>query len=149
MSDTHHVVVAQCTDSKRDKSSPAGEMYDESRYFRKQRAYARTADQWFIQSAKHGLLHPETVIEDYDKRPKDIDDVDAWAESIADDIEERVPADAEIELLGGMAYTDPLTPALEVRGFEVHEPLRGQGIGTRQSTLDDMKTEVSHASLLG
>jgi hypothetical protein len=136
---TERVVLAQCTNQKRDGCHPARELYDESTYFRKQRAYAEAAaDEWFIQSAEYGLVHPDEEIESYDTHAKDIDDAEAWAESIADDIEARVPNDATVEILGGRRYADPLTPELERRGFDVVEPLRGHGIGVRMSKLGDM-----------
>lgn len=134
---TPHVVVVQCTDSKRDEPAQAGDIYDRSPYFRKQRRYAeRFGDFWFIQSAKHGLLEPGEVIEPYNKRPKHIDDVQAWAADIANDLAEYVPPASTIDLLGGRAYTNPLTPELEARGFDVCEPLRGMKFGRRMSKLD-------------
>jgi hypothetical protein len=144
------VVLVQCTNSKREHPDGcrAADLYYPSQYYRAQRAYAESAgDEWFIQSAKHGLLDPEDHVEPYDKRPKDIDDVDVWAVGIADDLEERVAPPAEIELLGGKAYTDPLVPQLEARGYDAIEPLRGLGIGERKAKLKEMEAEVSHAGL--
>jgi hypothetical protein len=134
------VVLVQCTSAKRDEEAAARVLYDESSYFRKQRTYAQTADRWFIQSAEHGLVDPDTRLEPYDTRPSDRDDVDAWAEGIAADLVDAVGTNAVVEVLGGKAYADPLTPALEARGVDVLEPLRGQRIGKRQSTLDTMAT---------
>jgi hypothetical protein len=132
------IVLVQCTNSKRDGTHPARDLYDESDYFVKQRAYARQAEGWFIQSAEYGLLAPGDEIESYDAHANDLDDPEAWGEEIAADLAARVPTDATVEILGGAAYADPLTPALEKRGFEVKEPLRGQGIGTRKRSLMDM-----------
>lgn len=130
------VVLVQCTDAKRDGRAPARDIYDESDYFRKQRAYAEAVgDRWFIQSAEYGLVDPETVIESYDKHAKDVDVPEEWATRIALDLAERVERPATVELLGGQHYTDPLTPELEILGFEVHEPLRGQQIGERKQSL--------------
>jgi hypothetical protein len=136
---THRVVIAQCTNSKRDGEHPARLLYDESGYFMKQRHYAEAAaDQWFIQSAEYGLVHPDEEIPNYDTHASDLEDPDAWAEEIAADLDAAVPDDAVVEVLGGKAYADPLTPALEAKGYEVHEPLRGQRIGTRKQTLGRM-----------
>ena len=133
------VVIAQCTDSKRDGEHAARDLYDESDYFRKQRDYAEAVgDEWYIQSALYGLLHPDDVVDSYDRHAKDIDDADAWAAEIADDLEAAVPGNAVVEVLGGKRYADPLTPELEERGFEVHEPLRGQRIGKRRQSLAKM-----------
>lgn len=136
---TYRIVLVQCTNAKRDEPAPARNLYDESNYFVKQREYAEAvADYWFIQSAKHGLLEPDQLVEPYDKHAKDLDDPDKWGEEIASTIEEKF-GEAVVEILGGKRYADPLTPALERRGFDVIEPLRGQGIGTRMSSLKDMR----------
>jgi hypothetical protein len=71
------IVVAQCTNDKRDGYHRAEDLYFESTYFRKQRAYAQTADSWFIQSAKYGLLQPDRKIHSYDRHAKDIDNTEA------------------------------------------------------------------------
>lgn len=137
--DVDRVVIAQCTGSKRDGEHAARHLYDESDYFRKQRAYAEAvADEWFIQSALYGLLRPDEVVESYDRHAKDVDDAEAWATEIADHLAAAVPSDAVVEVLGGKRYADPLTPELEARGFEVHEPLRGQRIGKRRQSLETM-----------
>lgn len=130
------VVLVQCTSAKRDDRAQAGNIYDESDYFVKQRAYAKAhGDEWFVQSAEHGLLQPTTRIDPYDTRPSDLSDVDQWGENIADDLVRRVPDVEIVEVLGGKKYADPLTPALERRGLEVLEPLRGQRIGERKRSL--------------
>jgi len=130
------VVIAQCTDAKREDGCVARRLYDGSDYFRKQRDYAEAvADKWFIQSAKFGLLRPDEYANPYDKHAKDIEDPDAWAEEIVADLVEEVPPEATVEVLGGAAYADPLTPELEAWGYEVHEPLRGLQIGKRKAEL--------------
>lgn len=130
------VVIAQCTNAKREDGDVARRLYDDSDYFRKQRDYADVvADEWFIQSAKFGLLRPDEYANPYDKHAKELDDPDAWAEEIADGLEAEVPPEATVDVLGGAAYADPLTPELETRGYDVHEPLRGLGIGERKAEL--------------
>lgn len=136
------IVLVQCTDTKRDEPTEAQDLYDPSRYFRRQRAYARfKGDVWYIQSAEHGLLHPDQVIPDYNTRPRDLEDPTQWAEDIAKALAAlHSPPDTVVEVLGGKAYADPLTPALEQRGFDVLEPLRGLKIGERESQLEAMAT---------
>lgn len=129
------VVLVQCTNAKRDGTHEARKLYDESDYFRKQRAYARRADQWFIQSAEYGLLHPGDLVKSYDTHADDLDDPESWAEGIAAHLASYVPDGAVIEILGGRAYADPLVPELECRGYEVLEPVRGKQIGERKAWL--------------
>lgn len=138
-SGSERMVLAQCAKEKRDEISVAANLYDESNYFRAQRAYARTADKWAIQSAKHQLLWPQEEVRPYDTTPSDIDDVNYWAYAIADEIECAISTDWVVEILGGKKYADPLTPELESRGFEVHEPLRGLGIGERIARLNELR----------
>ncbi|MDR7079736.1 hypothetical protein J2Y03_004794 [Neobacillus niacini] len=47
---------------------PAGEMYQESQLFKKATQYINQLvyDDWFIISAKYGLLSKDTIIEPYD-----------------------------------------------------------------------------------
>jgi len=131
------IVLVQCTSSKRQEPALARDLYDVSDYFVKQRAYAAAvADCWYVQSALHGLVHPDEVIEPYNVRADDLDEPETWAEEIAEELADR-HADAVVEVLGGMSYADPLTPELETRGFDVSEPLRGQPIGKRKQSLMD------------
>lgn len=130
------VVIAQCTSKKRDKAAFAKELYDPSDYFEKQRDYAELADEWWVQSAKYGLVHPNQTMEPYDLHAKDVDDPNQWAWNIAVTIGRKYnPNETAIEILGGKTYADPLVPELERRGFEVHEPLRGLKIGERMAKL--------------
>lgn len=134
-----YVVLVQCTAAKRSGVHPARRLYDESTYFRKQRNYAEAvADAWYVQSAKYGLVHPDTSIQTYDQHAGDLEDPEGWARDIADKLEHYHPPEATVAILGGADYADPLTPELEARGFDVTEPLRGQGIGTRMASLEDM-----------
>lgn len=148
---TERIVLVQCTNTKLDQPCQARNLYAPSTYYRKQRAYAETvADQWYIQSAKYGLVDPDRLIEPYNRRAKDLnaDERDQWATHIADDVRDAADGDAVVEILGGRRYADPLTPELEARGFDVIEPLRGLGIGERMSRLDEMQNQsLTEASL--
>lgn len=105
------------------------------------RAYAEaTGEMWFILSAKHGLVDPETVIEPYDAYGLS----DTQAKEIAREVAMQA---AYVELIGGKEYSNPLTPELEQRGVDVVELCRGQRIGKRMQTLDRKTTEITHKCL--
>lgn len=54
-----------CASQKLKRPAPARELYV-SQLFRKAAAYAEaTCDVWYILSAKHGLVRPDTVLEPY------------------------------------------------------------------------------------
>lgn len=155
MSD-HTIVIAQCTDAKQDEPCEAREMYAESDYFRKQRAYAEAvADHWGVQSAKHGLIPARVRIEPYDKSVGDITDTDIWAKWIADKVMFYIhrhhlnePDNTiTVEVLGGKKYADPLIPELESRGLEVHEPLRGLFLGERKAKLVELTEQARNGGV--
>src|SRR3546814_2942975 len=61
------VFLVACVAAKLDRPAPARDLYA-SPWFQKARAYVeRQGGAWFILSAKHGLIAPETVIARYDE----------------------------------------------------------------------------------
>jgi len=135
-------VLVQCTDSKRDVKSKAQNLYDESTYFCKMRAYAiATGEPWFILSAKHGLVHPDTEIEPYDEFGLSVSQSQKIAEQL------KLKGYDEVEIIAGNKYTGTLTPELESHGIEVIELCRGMGIGERMSRLDVLTETEKHESL--
>src|SRR3546814_11920244 len=59
------VFLVACVAAKLDRPAPARDLYA-SPWFQKARAYVeRQGGAWFILSAKHGLIAPETVITPY------------------------------------------------------------------------------------
>jgi hypothetical protein len=64
----HTVGLVGCASQKLRRAAPARELYV-SQLFKKASAYAElTCDRWYVLSAKHGLVHPDEVIEPYDMR---------------------------------------------------------------------------------
>ena len=127
------VTLIQCTNTKRDQPAPAKDLYDESAYFRKMRAWAESRDcRWYILSAKHGLLHPGTNVEPYDER--------GLSEPQAAEIAAKLNADGveRVDVCAGRDYLDPLEPELEAYGIEVVDSFAGLKIGERMSKLDSL-----------
>jgi hypothetical protein len=61
------IALVACVSKKASAPMPARDMYT-SDWFRKASAYAaRVTDDWYILSAKYGLIAPDTVIEPYDE----------------------------------------------------------------------------------
>jgi len=130
MATSKEMTLIQCTDSKRDTASKARDLYDESRYFRKMRAWAEWRGvPWFILSAKHGLVHPEQILFTYDERGLST----TQAHNIASKL--RAVDTCTVHICAGMDYTDHLIPALECRGVDVVNHFAGERIGTREKLL--------------
>ena len=81
------VGLVSCVSAKRDDPAPPRDLYT-SAYFQKMRTYAEEHhDDWWILSAKHGLLDPDgPAIDPYDEtlRNATIDEKRAWAASVAE-----------------------------------------------------------------
>lgn len=134
------IALVACSKTKEVIALPAGEIYS-SPLFRKSRELARRDfDQWFILSAKHGLLDPRTVISPYEQPMRTMVATDraAWAEQVMGQVIERVPAIAEIHILGGRDYSLHLTALLERHGYKVILPLEGKSIGHRLAWLNGL-----------
>jgi len=132
------VVLVACGATKLEESAPASELYT-GQLFRKARAYAeRTGTAWFILSAEHGLLRPDTIVEPYDTRlPSSKADRMAWGARAGAELEaelEELEVD-ELVLLAGRAYVEPIVEALQGTELTLSEPMAGMMIGERLSWL--------------
>lgn len=125
-----------CVKSKRASPAPARDLYT-SALFRGARCFVeRSCDRWFILSALHGLLDPETVIEPYERTLTTASRAERrrWAERVLAQLERVLGRDLSryvFEAHAGKAYLDELVCRLEERGGRVERPLDGLGLGRR------------------
>jgi len=133
-------ILVSCVAAKLAQAAPAGELY-RSAWFRKARGFAlRSGGSWFILSALHGLVHPDTVIAPYDRTLNTMSapEREAWARRVLAQIAEAIPPDEPIALLAGARYRERIEPVLcaqvERRG-EVFAPLARLGIGEQLQWL--------------
>ena len=136
------VTLIQCTNAKRDEPAPAKDLYDESAYYNRMRKWAEArGDPWFILSAKHGLVDPDTVLDPYDQRGLS----EAQAETIASQLNGY--GFDTVHITAGMDYTDPVVPALEGRGIDVINHFAGERIGKRRQLLKTATAKLEHNTL--
>ena len=131
------LILVGCVKSKRGAPSAAKDLYD-SPLWRCRRAYAdRAGVPWYILSAKHGLLAPETVIVPYDRALSNLRAAArrVWSQRVLDDLAAKVPVllGITIEMHAGKAYADyGLEDGLQKAGAKVHRPLAHiAGIGAQ------------------
>jgi hypothetical protein len=125
------VVLISCVKRKKSKPAKARELYD-STLFRAQKAYAeKFGNGWYILSAKHGLLNPETEIEPYEETltTAGVSHRRHWAKEVFAEIEKCTKADDLIVITAGDAYCRFLVPLLEQRGNIVRRPVKGLSMG--------------------
>ena len=134
----------------------ARELYD-SEWFHKASAYAeRTADRWYILSAKYGLVDPDTVIEPYDATLKTMPAAARreWAGKALARLLPLLRAGDRVVILAGQAYREHLVGPIEAAGCQAMVPMGGLRIGEQLRWLKSlegvMKREgqIIHSRLL-
>jgi len=134
------VLLVSCSKSKMEGTIeyPAQELYN-SILFRKSRTYAQYHfSSWYILSAQHGLLTPETLVKPYDLTLKNLSVAErkSWSELISLNLSRAYKPGTKFEILAGKAYSFYLVPMLCDLGYQVTQPLKGLGIGQRLAWLN-------------
>jgi hypothetical protein len=99
--------LVACCGLKGEAPAPAGLLYL-SPLFRKSRAWVeRNCREWFILSAKYGLVHPDEVVAPYDQKLTRADGC-AWAGRVAHQLDGRGLLGERFLALAGELYLAPL-----------------------------------------
>ena len=137
MSSTITIGLVGCASQKLRRPAPARDLYV-SQLFRKASAYAElTCDRWYVLSAKHGLVHPDTIIEPYDMRLGTNDrtspPIHTWAAGVRAQLDTELAGLGDVTLvaLAGEQYR---TVLLGSRWPSV-VPMKGLGIGQQLGWL--------------
>jgi len=96
-------------------------------------------DQWFILSAKYGLLNPDVEIEPYDESlyDKSRTEYNLWVKTVIKQLDEVITNDDVVTFYCGKKYRDGLIPYLIHKGIKYHIPLEGMGIGQQLKFLKE------------
>ena len=112
-------------------------MYLESTLFKKATEYIKQQDydDWFVLSAKYGLLRQIDVIEPYDITLNNmkVSERKEWSESVLKQIDDLDLNITQIDFYAGEKYRQYLIPALVQKGITCRVPLQGKGIGEQLS----------------
>lgn len=134
--------LVACVSMKQTCPAPAQDLYI-SPWFRMAKTLVKQEKvDWFILSAKHGLVAPSTVIGPYNIALSHMaaQERREWAEKVCGQLEAaNYFADCVI-VLAGENYRRGLLPWLETRYSHVQVPMRGLAIGEQLSWL---KTQIS------
>ena len=133
------VYLLACVKTKKARPMPAKDLYA-SNWFKKARAYAeQNGSRWYILSAEHGLVHPETVIAPYNKTlvnmPKSERRV--WSDRVFHDIEDVVGPSDCVVFLAGVKYREFLFDMVRALCAEVQVPMEGLSNGKQLRWLKE------------
>ncbi|GKZ16079.1 DUF6884 domain-containing protein [Haladaptatus sp. T7] len=132
---TRTIGLVSCTKSKSDEPAQPRDLYEPSTLFRKASDYCeRTYDEWYILSAKYGLLDPEgPPIEPYDETLTNasIATRRTWADNVVKELADRgfLCDDTHLYIHAGKAYYGELLPRLEGESVSISLPTEGLMIG--------------------
>lgn len=75
-----------CVKSKLDRHAQARDLYTSPLFQGRRRYVERTCDRWFVLSAKHGLVAPDSVLEPYDQTLKRLSRAERrrWSAAVLD-----------------------------------------------------------------
>ena len=133
------IALVACVSQKSDMPQQARYLYT-SAWFRKASACAaRTADEWYILSAKYGLVSPKTVIEPYNETLNRMPAAARriWAERVMSDLAQRLGPGDEVIILAGQRYRANLLGPLQRMGCTVQIPMQGLRIGEQLAWLNE------------
>jgi hypothetical protein len=148
MSTAITVGLVGCASQKLKRPAPARELYV-YQLFKKASAYAElTCDRWYLLSAKHGLVHPDTVLEPYDMRlgtnHRTSPPIHQWGARVKEQLDAELAGLANVTLvaLAGEQYRI----AVHNSRWPVEIPMKGLGIGQQLGWLTEKLSAGGHGS---
>lgn len=108
----------------------------QSTWFKKAKGFVGERD-YYIISAKYGLLHPVDLIQPYDISLYDLGKAQKirWGSSVASSIQDKIPRHQTLVFLAGKAYIKYIAGWLG--DYKVETPLKGLGIGQQLKWFGD------------
>jgi len=132
------IALVSCTKLKQEYSCEAKDMYLPSQLFRKARNYIEknNYDNWFILSAKYGLLKPTDIIEPYNITLNTMkkDEIIRWSYDIF-----NILSKYNIKIMDfycGEKYRRYLIPLLKNKYITCNIPMESMGIGQQLRWLN-------------
>ncbi len=132
-----HIGLISCVSKKGESAAPAKELYDSALFTKSREFVEQHCDDWYILSAKYGLVSPSEVIEPYEEtlNTKSSRERDEWAEKVWNVLHQRLRQDDRVTILAGERYRERLLPLITAHGCHIDVPMQGLGIGRQLQWL--------------
>ncbi|MDD9744733.1 hypothetical protein PVW49_12265 [Marinovum sp. PR37] len=136
------VILVSCVAGKKPALNRAADLYTSAWFIKARRLVEAAGAPWFILSAEHGLLDPETMVGPYDKTLNTMSAAErrAWAKQVRHQMDATLPDADEVVVLAGNRYRECLMPYLRACFPEVSVPMQGLTIGRQLSWMSNAKT---------
>ena len=149
-----NIAIIGCTKRKKNYKCKAVELYQASSFFCKELQYAKEvlkADDIYILSAKHHLIHSSTIIEPYNVTLLNMSKKERleWSKIVLNQITETFnPSEDKLYILCGEKYYEFLESELIEKDYEYKIPLKGVGgIGKQLHWLDEETEKTKKINL--
>ena len=131
---TRRIGLVGCVKGKASGARAAKDLYVSTLFLGRRSYVERSCVEWWILSAEHGLVHPDTVLAPYDVTLKDVSRPARrlWSAGVLTAIDERVAPDAGdiFEIHAGVEYRDfGLVKGLYSLSCGVEIPTEGMRLG--------------------
>lgn len=135
--------LVSCVGKKRTAPAPARDLYISEWFTRARKLAEATGSNWFILSARFGLVPPDQVIAPYDVTLNDtpIAARRAWAADVQKQIDVALPRGGRCVVLAGARYREFLIDFLADR-YDVDVPMRGLAIGQQLRWLGQAERSI-------
>ena len=127
----NRLYLVSCVGKKGNRPVSAKDLY-RSTWFKLARSWVeREVAPWYILSALHGLVHPDTVIAPYDETLNTMPVVArrGWAKRVNSQLAEMLPNVDEVVIFAGQRYREYIERQLRARYTSVSVPMEGLRIG--------------------
>ena len=129
--------LVSCVGKKTATAAMASDLY-RSAWFLLAKEYCLShGHQWFILSARYGLLDIKTIIEPYDLTLKECSQryQQAWSQQVVRDIKKKIATTTTLVMFAGVRYRRVLYPSLRRYGYDIEIPMQGLGSGKQLQWL--------------
>ena len=125
-----------CSATKLDKAAPACDLYQGQAFKAARKLAEKSRAEYWILSAKHGLIHPDTVTAPYDDYLGAMTKAQrqAWGFMVCEQIKAAGLADQPAMILAGKHYAAPVSHLFPTLSL----PLAGLGIGQQLRKLKQL-----------
>lgn len=123
-----NVYLLTCSHRKLSEPARAKDLYISPSFIAARKIAEKKGDNWFILSAKHGLIEPEVKLKPYDLSLLSLSESERekWASTVINDLSNNLQLTDKIIILGDDLYASYISDKLRLRGFEVYCPLLGK-----------------------
>lgn len=133
------VGLVSCVSRKRLRADEARNLYYSPLFVKARNYVENRCDQWYILSAKYGLVTPTQVIKPYEETlsQKPRVERERWAKRVWGNLHSRLRSGDRVIIVAGQLYREFLVQKIIEYGCTVEVPMEGLGIGRQLQWLSN------------